>query len=100
MSELQAPPAPTPDEPLASDGAPPPLRPPITVYKARRPRKRRPLWLRLALWTLLALFLIAAAGAGGVLYFKVYEPLQNVTSLGGKGDVADLQHAQTEIDAP
>src|SRR3954452_14739784 len=100
MSELQAPPSPITEEPLASNGSPPPLRPPITVYKARRPRKRRPLWVRLILWTFLALFLIGAAGAGGVLYFKVYQPLQNITQLGDKADVADLKHAQSEIDAP
>ena len=99
MSDQQAPPAASPDAPSASAGGPP-ASPPITVYRARRPPKRRPLWVRIALWTLLALLVLGAAGAGGVLYLKVYEPLQNVTRLGDAGDVADLQHAQPQIDAP
>jgi LCP family protein required for cell wall assembly len=79
-----------------SDLEPPALRPPpITVYKARRPRKGFG-WKRVLLWTF-GTILAVAIGVAGVTAWFVYDRLEKVTNLAGD---QDLQHAATKLDLP
>jgi LCP family protein required for cell wall assembly len=77
-----------------SDHEPPALSPPpITVYKARRPRKGFG-WKRLILWTV-GTILFIGIGAAGVTAWFVYDRLEKVTNL--QGD-QDLQNAAKKLD--
>ena len=49
-----------------SDGGPP-RRPPVTIYDTRGRKRKRPLWVRIALWTvgsLLAVVVVVAVVVG------------------------------------
>ncbi|MDX6525292.1 MAG: polyisoprenyl-teichoic acid--peptidoglycan teichoic acid transferase [Gaiellales bacterium] len=79
-----------------SDFEPPSLRPPpITVYKARRPRKGFG-WKRAILWTFGAVLAIAI-GVAGVTAWFVYSKLEKVTNLTSR---PDLQAAAHHLDLP
>jgi LCP family protein required for cell wall assembly len=77
-------------EPLARES-------PITVYKARRPKRRRRTWVRVLLWGfLLPLVLLLGAG-GGYVYFKIYAPITEVTDISGAKN-AQFREAQKDVD--
>jgi LCP family protein required for cell wall assembly len=79
-----------------SDFEPPALRPPpITVYKARRPRKGFG-WKRMLLWTF-GTILVAAIGIAGVTAWFVYDRLEKVTQIAND---PDLQKAAEQIVLP
>ncbi len=79
-----------------SDFEPPSLRPPpITVYKARRPRKGFG-WKRAILWTFGAI-LALAIGVAGVTAWFVYDRLEKVTNLTGD---TNLQIVSQHLDLP
>jgi LCP family protein required for cell wall assembly len=79
-----------------SDFEPPSLRPPpITVYKARRPRKGFG-WKRAILWTFGALLAIGI-GTAGVLAWFVYDRLEKVTTITKN---PDLQAVSKHLDLP
>jgi LCP family protein required for cell wall assembly len=79
-----------------SDFEPPSLRPPpITVYKARRPRKGFG-WKRAILWTFGTL-LALAIGTAGVLAWFVYDRLEKVTTITGN---RDYQAVSKHLDLP
>jgi LCP family protein required for cell wall assembly len=69
--------------------------PPITVYKARRPRKGFG-WKRMLLWTF-GTIIVVAIGVAGVTAWFVYDRLEKVTTISTK-DI-DLQKASHIIDA-
>ncbi len=74
-----------------SDFEPPSLRPPpITVYKARRPRKGFG-WKRAIAWTFGALLAIAI-GVAGVTAWFVYDRLAKVTNLTTNPDLQKVSH--------
>ena len=74
-----------------SDFEPPSLRPPpITVYKARRPRKGFG-WKRAILWTFGAVLAIAI-GVAGVTAWFVYDKLEKVTNLTANPDLQKVSH--------
>jgi LCP family protein required for cell wall assembly len=80
-----------------SDFQPPALRPPpITVYKARRPKKGFG-WKRLLLWTL-GTIIVAGVGIAGVTAWFVYDRLEKVTTI-SSGDT-DLNKAATHLVLP
>ena len=79
-----------------SDFEPPSLRPPpITVYKARRPRKGFG-WKRAILWVL-GVILVVGIGAAGVTAWFVYDRLEKVTNISND---QDLQKAAGNLDLP
>jgi LCP family protein required for cell wall assembly len=70
------------------DYEPPSLRPPpITVYKARRPRKGFG-WKRAILWTLGAVLAIGI-GVAGVTAWFVYDRLEKVTDIHSSPDLVN-----------
>ncbi len=74
-----------------SDFEPPSLRPPpITVYKARRPRKGFG-WKRAILWTFGAVLAIGI-GVAGVTAWFVYDRLEKVTTLTGDPQLQVVSH--------
>ena len=88
-----------PSETDAAGGQQPPLHPPITLYKARRVKTRKRGWIRVVLWSTLSLILIAAAVVGGVAYFKVWQPLQQVSKIDAVKE-PDLANSQKELLPP
>jgi LCP family protein required for cell wall assembly len=76
-------------EPLARES-------PITVYKARRPKKRRR-WLRVLVWGVIVPLVLLLGAAGGYVYFKIYAPIATITDLSGAKN-AQFRAAQKEID--
>jgi LCP family protein required for cell wall assembly len=79
-----------------SDFEPPALRPPpITVYKARRPKKGFG-WKRMLLWTF-GTILVAAIAIAGVTAWFVYDRLEKVTQITND---PDLQKAAGHLVLP
>jgi LCP family protein required for cell wall assembly len=74
-----------------SDFEPPSLRPPpITVYKARRPRKGFG-WKRAILWTFGAVLAIGI-GVAGVTAWFVYDRLEKVTTISSDPQLQVVSH--------
>ena len=74
-----------------SDFEPPSLRPPpITVYKARRPRKGFG-WKRAILWMFGAI-LVIGIGVAGVTAWFVYDRLEKVTTISNDPDLQKVSH--------
>lgn len=76
-------------EPLARES-------PITVYKARRPKKRRR-WVRVLVLGVFVPLILILAIVGGYVYFKIYAPIAQITSLNGPQN-AQFRQAQKDVD--
>jgi LCP family protein required for cell wall assembly len=76
-------------EPLVRDSL-------ITVYKARRPRKRRR-WLRVLVWGVIVPLVLIMGAVGGYVYFKIYAPIATITDLSGAKN-AQFRAAQKDVD--